>query len=135
MALAYLEFISQYNAATDPKAPIYMQLGKLTDLGSLKLAEWKVLSGIWEEHMAACERAYLRMIKHGATPEDAALVLPFSLKTEFYATATFEDWDHFLELRMDPHAGARIRVLANTVYQLLHREVPAYAEHLMLTEK
>ena len=53
----------------------------------------------WAEDMMRAEKAYLRMLDEGFTPQEARAVLPNSLKTEIAMTANLNAWRHFLKLR------------------------------------
>lgn len=53
----------------------------------------------WVEDMMRAEKAYLRMLADGYTPQEARAVLPNSLKTEIAMTANLNEWRHFLKLR------------------------------------
>jgi thymidylate synthase (FAD) len=53
----------------------------------------------WAEDMMRAEKAYLRMLDEGLTPQEARAVLPNSLKTEIVMTANIREWRHFFKLR------------------------------------
>jgi hypothetical protein len=54
---------------------------------------------IWKNACKACEKAYFELIEKGATPQEARSVLPNSLKTEIFITATEREWQHIVNLR------------------------------------
>lgn len=61
---------------------------------------------IWASACEDAERAYFKLIKEGATPQEARSVLPNSLKTEIIITATEEEWKHIIALRLTGVTGA-----------------------------
>jgi len=67
---------------------------------------WKDGSGkndpqyeVWEKAMQCAEKAYMQLLKLGATPQEARSVLPNSLKTEIVVTMNLREWRHFFKLR------------------------------------
>lgn len=63
------------------------------------IPNWDIKYGAWRAMCENAELMYLRMIKAGATPEEARAVLPTSLKTEIVMTANLREWRHFFKLR------------------------------------
>ncbi|MEW6380693.1 MAG: FAD-dependent thymidylate synthase [bacterium] len=59
---------------------------------------------VWKKAMEEAEKAYLRLLELGATPQEARSVLPNSLKTEIVITMNLREWRHFFKLRT-PVAG------------------------------
>ena len=53
----------------------------------------------WCNSVSKAEDAYITMLEHGATPQEARAVLPNSLKTEVVMTANLREWRHFFNLR------------------------------------
>lgn len=79
--------------------PCFFDTGMGTDSNSLVYDTWKT----------SCERderAYFKLIEMGATPQEARTVLPNSLKTELIITATEEEWQHIVNLRLVGTTGA-----------------------------
>ena len=67
---------------------------------------------IWVEQMELAERAYMRLLALGSTPQEARSVLPNSLKTELVMTMNLREWLHFFELRTAKAAHPDMRWLA-----------------------
>lgn len=61
---------------------------------------------LWRESCAFCESAYNTLIDLGSTPQEARSVLPNSLKTEIFITATEREWQHIVNLRYHGVTGA-----------------------------
>ena len=78
----------------------------------------------WAIAMQALENTYLTMIKLGALPEEARLILPNSAKTEFVCTMNLREWRHFFRMRCDKHAQLEIRLLALQLLDEMYNKIP-----------
>jgi thymidylate synthase (FAD) len=58
------------------------------------------------------EHVYDSMIKAGVAPEQARMVLPQSMYTEYYVTGSLAAWARAYKLRIDPHAQKEIQDVA-----------------------
>ena len=67
---------------------------------------------------------YLRMLDAGVTREQARMVLPVNLYTQFYWKQNLHNMLHLLALRMDHHAQYEIRVFANAMYEIVKYLAP-----------
>jgi thymidylate synthase (FAD) len=74
--------------------------------------------GIKSQCVAAYD-LYLRMLDAGITREQARMVLPLNLYTQFYWKQNLHNMLHLLALRMDHHAQYEIRVYANAMYEIV----------------
>lgn len=54
---------------------------------------------IWIHACKTAERDYMKLLREGASPQEARAVLPNSLKTEVVMTANLREWRHFFKLR------------------------------------
>jgi thymidylate synthase (FAD) len=75
-----------------------------------------ILTHIKEEYecfIAEAERLYNKMIEDGVAPEQARMVLPQSMYTEYYVTGSLAAWARAYRLRSDSHAQKEIRNLAD----------------------
>lgn len=79
---------------------------------------------VWEEAMAAAERAYLTLLELGATAQEARTVLPNSLKTELVATMDLREWRHFFKLRAAAPAHPQMREIALPMLRAFQEAVP-----------
>ncbi len=79
---------------------------------------------VWEEAMAAAERAYLSLLELGATAQEARTVLPNSLKTELVATMDLREWRHFFKLRAAAPAHPQMREIALPMLRAFQEAVP-----------
>jgi len=62
--------------------------------------------------MKAATEVYNEMLKRGVAPEQARMVLPQSMMTEYYCTGSLAAWARAYKLRSDPHSQKEIQDLA-----------------------
>lgn len=67
---------------------------------------------------------YNRLLKAGVTREQARIVLPVGVYTEFYWKMDLHNLLHFLSLRLDSHAQFEIREYAEAIAQFVQEHVP-----------
>lgn len=60
---------------------------------------------VWLNAMIDAERAYLKLIEMGWSPQQTRSVLPNSLKTEIVMTTNLRGWRHFFKMRAEGIAG------------------------------
>ena len=70
------------------------------------------------------EETYLQLIKAGVAPEQARMVLPQSMYTEWVWTGSLLSWSHFIKLRTDSHAQKEIQDFANMFVPTLEQLFP-----------
>lgn len=70
------------------------------------------LSIEYKNHINACFDYYDMLIKTGVAPEQARMVLPQSMYTEYIVTGSLYAWAHAYKLRSSPDAQKEIRDLA-----------------------
>lgn len=64
------------------------------------------------------------MLKAGVAPEQARLVLPQSMYTEWVWTGSLLSWSHFIKLRTDSHAQKEIQEFASMFVPALEQLYP-----------
>jgi thymidylate synthase (FAD) len=69
----------------------------------------------YEEAVRTAVQTYNLMIESGVAREEARMVLPLSIKTRFYWTASLQALAHFVALRSAPDAQSHIRHYAEAV--------------------
>jgi thymidylate synthase (FAD) len=67
---------------------------------------------------------YKRMIKTGIAPEEARMILPQNMYTEFYETASLAAYLRIIELRTDSQAQRYIRKYAKAVLGIISELFP-----------
>lgn len=78
----------------------------------------------WLSFMEQAEKAYMRLIDMGASPEQARAVLPNSLKTEIVMTCNIREWRHVFSLRCSPAAHPQMREIMLPLLKELVSKVP-----------
>lgn len=80
----------------------------------------RILTGSYESAMGA----YQSLLSQGVAKEQARLVLPVGIMTQFYWTVNGRSLMNFLELRMAPNAMQEIREAAGQVHDLFATVAP-----------
>lgn len=70
------------------------------------------------------QELYEAMIENGVAPEQARMVLPQSMNTEWYWTGSLSAFARFYKQRSDPHAQKEIRDLAEMVGDIIEPLFP-----------
>jgi len=73
---------------------------------------------------------YQSALSAGMAPEQARMILPQNMFTEFYMTGNLRSWSHFLSLRLDAHAQKEVRDVAKMVEEILTPLWPVSMEAL-----
>ena len=76
-------------------------------------------TGYPEVLMELCVEQYNLMLKAGVCPEQARMVLPQSMYTEFIETGSLAAYARLAKLRLDPHAQKEIQWYAQAVNDIL----------------
>jgi thymidylate synthase (FAD) len=75
-------------------------------------------------HNAESLRLYQDLLSKGVCPEQARIVLPQNMMTEFIETGSLAAYARLYQLRTDPHAQREIRELAYRIGELLSEAFP-----------
>lgn len=94
-------------------------------------AEDKKKYEIWEGAIKAAEKAYLELIKLGASPQEARSVLPNSLKTEIVITMNLREWRHFFKLRTSNAAHPQMREIAISLLGGFKKQIPVIFDDIV----
>ncbi|QFS87613.1 MULTISPECIES: FAD-dependent thymidylate synthase [unclassified Marinobacter] len=62
---------------------------------------------------------YAEFMADGVCPEQARMVLPQAMLTEFWETGSLADYARICKLRLDPHAQKEVRLYAQAVDEIL----------------
>lgn len=79
---------------------------------------------IIEHQVSMARRSYEQLIQMGVAREQARMILPLNQMTYWVWKQDLHNLLHFLNLRLDPHAQAEIRVYAEAILQLITPIVP-----------
>lgn len=74
---------------------------------------------IYKKLIADCSATYYAMIKSGIAPEQARMVLPQSMLTEWIWTGSLLAFFHVWNLRHDPHAQMEAQDFANELDEVI----------------
>lgn len=99
--------------------------------GGLHESEAAVIRRQIEFHQNHSMGLYEEMLDRGVANEQARLVLPQSMYTEFYATVNLHNLAHFLRLRADSHAQLEMQEYANGIIELIQPIVPITGKALL----
>ena len=78
----------------------------------------------WSYACDKAELAYLNLLEHGATPQEARTVLPNSTATELVVTGNYREWRHFLKLRTAGAAHPQMRQVTIPLLKELQERIP-----------
>ena len=95
--------------------PCFWKSGSETD---------KEKNTIWKNSIEVTEKAYLKLIELGASPQEARSILPNSLKTEIVMTMNLREWRHFFKLRTSKKAHPQIREIAMPLLSEFKKRIP-----------
>lgn len=82
--------------------------------------------------MQQIENTYNKLIKIGATPQEARSVLPNSLKTQIVVTMNIREWRHFFKLRTDAAAHPQMREVANMLLVEFQKKIPVLFDDISI---
>ncbi len=60
----------------------------------------------------------------GVCREQARMVLPVALETEFWVTGSLEYWFHLVQLRKESHAQKEIQIVASAIEEVCLAAAP-----------
>lgn len=86
-----------------------------------------------QEHMDIALELYERLLKDGVCPEQARIVLPQGMYTEFIETGSLAAYARICNLRLDAHAQKEIREYAEKVAVILADKFPVSWKALVKT--
>ena len=80
----------------------------------------KAMTAHWESSM----ELYNSLIDQGVKKEDARAILPANTSTKMYVTGNLQGFWSMFALRLNGHAQAEIREVAEAIYDVLAKEFP-----------
>jgi thymidylate synthase (FAD) len=91
------------------------------------------LMNAYRSHCSEALALYARMVDQGVAKEQARGVLPLTIYTEFYWTASLQAVANFIKLRLHPGAQYEIRLYADALAKLVAQVVPVSYAALLET--
>jgi len=82
------------------------------------------LTAALEDHYRRVYELYEDMLAQGVAKEQARIVLPLALYTQFYWTVNARSLINFLRLRTDRHAQYEIRAYAERIEEIFREKMP-----------
>lgn len=82
-------------------------------------------------HVEACDAFYKDLINAGVAPEQARMVLPQNMMTEWWWTGSLAAWARVFNLRLDPHTQQETRDVVQSMYDALLPSFPNALTALM----
>lgn len=103
--------------------------------GALSPTEARLVERLYDENLALSYETYRQLLDVGVAREQARLVLPLALYTEFYVKQDLHNLFHFLKLRLAEDAQLEIREYAKAIAEIVKEKVPlawaAFEEHVL----
>jgi thymidylate synthase (FAD) len=87
-------------------------------------SNWKDTAWV-NEAVMSCLDLYLAMLNDGVAPEQARMILPQSMMTEWWWTGSLFFFARVCKLRLDPHAQKETQEIA----QMINAAIPKEFEH------
>ena len=82
-------------------------------------------------HVKGLKTIYLKLLDEGCCPEQARMVLPQSMYTEWYWTGTLAAWARVCKLRLDPHSQKETQEIAEMISGYMSDLFPVSWKELM----
>ena len=95
------------------------------------IVEEKMWLKYWEAHFEECLIIYQYSLNAGVCPEQARMLLPQSMMTEWIWTGSLAAFARIVNLRRDQHTQAETREIANKIYATLRQQFPISTEALL----
>ncbi len=92
--------------------------------GSSGVIQTKFSSLVYDGALKTCLEAYHHLLGEGVAPEQARMILPQSMYTEWYWTGSLAAYARMCKLRLDPHAQAETQEIARQVSAIIEPLYP-----------
>lgn len=87
-----------------------------------------------QEHFAAANGLYKRLLSHGVAKECARFVLPLAVPTRIYMTGSCRSWIHYINLRSENGTQKEHMDIALACKEVFKEQFPSVAEALEWTQ-
>ena len=129
------EYSGRYSILKDefyiPQIENVREQSKTNKQGGDSQIEPEVAKGFLDSIELACQKSYVeyeKFLADGISREQARMILPVNLYTEWYWKVDAHNLMHFLALRCDSHAQWEIRVFAEAMLELISPIIPITIE-------
>lgn len=104
--------------------------------GNAKQGSEGVIESSWmgpdyDDLIEYCTEVYKTFLEHGVAPEQARMMLPQSMYTEWYWTGSLASYARICKLRLDAHAQAETREVAERIASIIQNLFPVSWEALV----
>ena len=82
------------------------------------------------DHEKKCLHRYKELLAHNVAPEQARMVLPQNMYTEWYWSGTLKAWAKMYNLRIDAHTQVETQLIAKEVGSIISPLFPVSWEAL-----
>jgi len=106
-AFSYMELSRRY--VTDKRAPLKFYIPSVSGFKKI----------LYKGFYSMAARLYRYLIKHKVPAEEARLILPVSLFTEFWMQGDYKAWANFLLYRLHPSAQKETNLTADIIWHIL----------------
>jgi len=106
--------------------------GEITVIDHRKYLNGQESVDIWLDAIEYVEKAYLKLIERGNSPQIARDVLPNVLKTEIEATMNLREWGHVFKLRTSESAHPCMKDLMLPVLEEFRAKLPVIFDDLSI---
>lgn len=96
-----------------------------------KLWSGAKLDVVTQNIVSETSRIYGELLKSGVAPEQARMILPQNMMTEWYWSGSLAAFARVCKLRLDPHAQAETREIAAAIYPHAEAHFPVSWKALM----
>lgn len=88
-------------------------------------------SGSFVDYLEICSESYKKLLSSGIAPEQARMVLPQNMMTEWFWSGTLGAYCDMLRLRLDPHTQYESRIVAQKVREIIEPLFPVSVPALL----
>jgi len=86
--------------------------------------EQELVDGLYSSFISDAEKLYNKLIKLQIAPEQARMILPQSMYTEWYWTGSLASFSRIYKLRSDPHAQLETQEIADMISNIVRPLFP-----------
>lgn len=124
---SYNEISGRYTEMKDEfyrPTKLRRQMSKNYEYEDIDISQTSELLKDIDLYYQECFKLYRKLLDHGVAKEQARIILPLALYTQFYWTINARSLMNFLSLRVDKHAQAEIRQYADTILKMFRAKMP-----------
>jgi thymidylate synthase (FAD) len=105
--------------------------GECDTCGDTRRTYTYTINSVVEHVHERCREAYNLLLEEGVCPEQARMILPLSMYTEWHWTGSLAAYARACKLRLDPHSQLETRLIAEQISSIIKPLYPVSWEALM----